>query len=408
LNSQGIPFVNATITQLGYDPTALYYLTVSFLQTGFGSKNNYYVNIKYGESQQTLCSQCSVNNECGGEFIDCVGCEYYPINGLIESAQGGSIYLVAEANLPWDYDDLCQGYSGADFIVQYDFTTTAPTPSSTTTTVNGLSLTNELAPIVISLVVAALTGIGGLTLSFLRRRDEKARENKVYQVQYLSSFYSFSVYGCSFVSQLFFAYACLSTGKYEMFGWYWLIVKTCFLIFTAVFLTRKYYTIQDFQFDWEHFGRCKRMYTIVFLCTIVQPTFCRFLPWIENDITNSTGGFPTYVWYMNCSIIQAVESFALIGVQIAFASYFKLTSLSSFTRASLLVSVISTFLMGFVVVVELLLVKDGLQAIEMRKTRERSGGVSLERFQVDNPVHSSLSRLTSLEEQTTTTKESDK
>jgi hypothetical protein len=246
---------------------------------------------------------------------------------------------------------------------------------------DGRSLQDTIAPIVVSAVAAFVSCCLGVIIAFLHNNDKQSFAI-LYHFNYSSVCYSFAVFGCSFVSQLFFAYACFSRHLYFTFGLCWITVKVLGLVISMTFIAQRYIRIEDTLFDWEHFGRSKRMYMIILLFAVFQPTFCRFLPWISNDVAAATGGFPTYEWYVRCSAIQVLEAFALVTVQIVFVAYFTFSRISFFTQASLLISILSTSMMGFVVLFESILVRSILTRVE----RKKSTSISMKTIEVKNPI----------------------
>lgn len=114
------PSLEYPFTNLGYDFNddvhGEYYLSVSFLQTGFGGATNVFVDVyTLVNNVEAPLQRCSVYNNCGDQYITCFA--NLIVSESITKETGGTLVIGARASASWA--DFCGDGDGDIPFVPY-------------------------------------------------------------------------------------------------------------------------------------------------------------------------------------------------------------------------------------------------------------------------------------------------
>ena len=347
-------------TNLGNDPSVEYYLTVSYLQTGFGGIYQTFVDvIVLVNDEPQFDVRCDGQGECGDEYVPSF--LNIDVTQYITSQTGGTLQLEATATGLGDWSNTCPGDEEPYFKVQYILSkvrivvqTQSPTSASGPNEGSGIS---SNVPFAFTACVAVVMAIFGAVIA-----DTRKKKADVHEVDGIWMQYTLVVFGCILGSQVFFIYTCFTDADYAIYGFSIIVIKVCVMILNGVCLyisTRS----NSCDLDWDLVTEYISLYnTLSFLCCL-QLKLMYLLPWRTSVFASVSGGFPSFQIYCISYFLFMCESMLIAGVQALFAVHFHdIFNLDKLTRVSFFLSIGFTGVFSVMSCLEMMLIYRSHQA----------------------------------------------
>ena len=356
------PVVEASIGNLGYvfdandSADSECYLSIRFLQTGFGDDSDVYVDVFAIDTNGIpirVQDKCSVHNECGNNYITCGS--NIDVTQFLSSKDGGTLTLRATSTNAWQI--FCGVYLETPFQVEFTITRGYSFPTiSPTVGPKGSGISSNV-PFAFTACVAVVMAIFGAVIA-----DTRKKKADVHEVDGIWMQYTLVVFGCILGSQVFFIYTCFTDADYSIYGFSIIVIKVCVMILNGVCLyisTRS----NSCDLDWDLVTEYISLYnTLSFLCCL-QLKLMYLLPWRTSVFASVSGGFPSFQMYCISYFLFMCESMLIAGVQVLFAVHFHdIFDLDKLTRVSFFLSIGFTGVFSVMSCLEMMLIYRSHQA----------------------------------------------